>query len=359
MWNRIKKGASNLFNSAKNAITNIGKKIASTASNLFNKAVNTVSNIAKSVAKGVSSLARKASGLISGAAKAVRSGLNLAQKTAKTVASAAARTAINISAIARQGYKAAKGYFSSFNSYVSYRTAEIKAVIKRILCSNNNFLEKNNKGITVGLNQIKVIELSNSKKISASNTEKTDKELKASKLIADNASYIKRAAEYYKVDPNVVAGVIYSEQVNNVNIFDTLTDWVSFYGVIDMSVGIGQVRLSTAELLEEKGYVKETKADEGGWKIPIIGTVHGTTTMAREKRLEDPKMNITYVAAYIKLIEDTWKKDFPEIGERPDILGTLYNQGHDFSTPHANPGSNEFGEFVKENYNTMEELLNS
>ena len=111
--------------------------------------------------------------------------------------------------------------------------------------------------------------------------------------------------------------------------------------------------------LEEKGYVKETRADEGGWKVPIIGNVHGTTTMAREKRLEDPEMNITYVAAYIKLIEDTWKKDFPEISKRPDILGTLYNQGHDFSTPHANPGSNEFGEFVKDNYKTMEELLGS
>ncbi|WP_416389203.1 RHS repeat-associated core domain-containing protein [Mediterraneibacter glycyrrhizinilyticus] len=136
LWSRIKRGASNLFKSAKNAITSIGKKIANTASNLFNKAVNTVSNIAKTVAKGVSSLARRASGLISGAAKAVRSGLNLVQKTAKTVASAATRTVANISSMARRGYKAAKGFFSSFNSYVSYRTQQIKETIVRELCRN-------------------------------------------------------------------------------------------------------------------------------------------------------------------------------------------------------------------------------
>ena len=138
LWSRIKKGASNLFNSAKNAITNIGKKIANTASNLFNKAVNTVSNIAKTVAKGVSSLVHTASGLITGAAKAVRSGLNLAQKAARTVASAAARTVVNISSIAKQGYKAAKGFFSSFSSYVSYRTQQIKETIVRILCDEEN-----------------------------------------------------------------------------------------------------------------------------------------------------------------------------------------------------------------------------
>lgn len=88
------------------------------------------------MAKGVSSLARTASGLITGAAKAVRSGLNLAQKAARAVASAAARTVVNISSIAKRGYKAAKGFFSSFSSYVSYRTQQIKETIVRELCLN-------------------------------------------------------------------------------------------------------------------------------------------------------------------------------------------------------------------------------
>lgn len=179
----------------------------------------------------------------------------------------------------------------------------------------------------------------------------------AEKKIKDNSEYILKAAVTYGVDPKTVAGVIYAEQSLNVDIVDMTTDWVSFYGVIDMSVGIGQVRMSTAELLEELGYVDETKAEEGGWDIPFVGFVHGTTTMAREKRLEDNEKNILYVAAYIKLIEDTWKKVFSQISTRPDIIGTLYNQGHDFTSPHSNPGSNDFGKYVLKNYNKMGGLL--
>ena len=179
----------------------------------------------------------------------------------------------------------------------------------------------------------------------------------AARKIEENSEYIIEAAEIYGVDPQVVAGVIYAEQSQNVNIIDTLTDWISFYGIIDMSVGIGQVRLSTAELLEEKGYIKKTEAEEGGWNLGFLGFVHGTTTMAREKRLEDNRINIMYAAAYIKLIEDYWSDAFPDIVNRPDILATLYNQGYDYSNPHSNPGSNSFGEYVLENYDKMGELL--
>ncbi|MDM8126278.1 RHS repeat domain-containing protein [Mediterraneibacter glycyrrhizinilyticus] len=113
LWSRIKKGVSTLFN----------------------KAVNTVSNIAKSVARGVSSAARAAIGAITVPVKAINSGLNLIQRTAKTVASAASKAAANIASLARQGYKSARGYFSSFDSYVSYRTQQIKEIIQITLCA--------------------------------------------------------------------------------------------------------------------------------------------------------------------------------------------------------------------------------
>ena len=135
LWSRIKKGASNLFKKAQKAITNFGKNVARSVGNLFNKAVSTVGNIAKSVAKGVSSAARAAVGVITNPKKAINSGLNLLQKTAKTVASAASNAAANIASLARQGYKAARGFFSSFNSYVSYRTQQIKMTIQNVLCA--------------------------------------------------------------------------------------------------------------------------------------------------------------------------------------------------------------------------------
>ena len=183
-----------------------------------------------------------------------------------------------------------------------------------------------------------------------------NKEEKAAEKVKTNMKNIFDAANYYGVDPQIVAGVIYAEQSQNVNFRDTLTDWIGFYG-LDTSVGVGQVKMSTAELLEDKGYVAKTTADEGGWDLPIIGDIDGTVTMAREKRLENDRMNIIYVAAYIKYLQDTWQSEFPTIAKRPDILGTLYNLGHEKTSPHSKPTANYFGDFVQENYDKMGYLL--
>ncbi|MBB6217232.1 hypothetical protein HNQ80_003351 [Anaerosolibacter carboniphilus] len=64
-----------------------------------------------------------------------------------------------------------------------------------------------------------------------------------------------------------------------------------------------------------------------------------------------------YVAAYIKYFQDTWQDELPSIANRPDILGTLYNIGHEITKPNSNPKPNSFGEHVKNNYDTMGDLL--
>jgi len=89
----------------------------------------------------------------------------------------------------------------------------------------------------------------------------------AAQVIRTNKSIIKNAATRYEVDPKILAGVIYVEQYYNVDWVDATTDWIAFYGIIDMSVGVGQVRHSTAILLEEKGYVSPTQKEEGGWSL--------------------------------------------------------------------------------------------
>ena len=82
--------------------------------------------------------------------------------------------------------------------------------------------------------------------------------------IRDNKENINKAAEEFGVDPKLIAAVIYTEQANNMNFRDVLTDGIGgFYG-IDTSIGIGQVKVSTAKLLEDKGYMPKTRAEEGG-----------------------------------------------------------------------------------------------
>lgn len=190
-----------------------------------------------------------------------------------------------------------------------------------------------------------------------SKPKKKTKKSKATKIIVKYRKEIKAAGKKYSVDPVIVGGCIYAEQKRNVNFVDTLTDWVGFYGVLDTSIGIGQVKVSTAIMLEDKGYVSKTKKTDGGWKIPLVGFVHGTRTMAVANRLENNKCNITYVAAYLKYWIDDWKPVYPKIGKKPAILGTLYNLGDNAKDANPNPKPNEFGKYVKKKYKYVKKKL--
>ncbi len=184
----------------------------------------------------------------------------------------------------------------------------------------------------------------------------SDLESDAAKVIKDNASYICNAAKAYNVAPQSVAACIFAEQSQNVDFIDAVTDWTGFY-FMDTSVGIGQVRMSTAEFLENQNYVSKASANEGGWDVPIIGFVHGTERMARYKRLENNESNTIYAAAYLKYFVDIWSQEFSDIPERTDILATLYNLGHEITKPNSNPSPNTFGTYADENYDMMYILL--
>lgn len=176
--------------------------------------------------------------------------------------------------------------------------------------------------------------------------------------IRDNKENINKAAEEFGVDPKLIAAVIYTEQANNMNFRDVLTDGIGgFYG-IDTSIGIGQVKVSTAKLLEDKGYMPKTRAEEGGWSLPIFGFVSGTITMARSKKLKDDATNIKYVAAYIKLIQNTWEKEYPAIVNDSKIVWTLYNTGYlGKNGPHSKPKGGALSDYAMKSYEEMGCLL--
>uniref|UniRef100_UPI003A94FBDB hypothetical protein n=1 Tax=Ruminococcus sp. TaxID=41978 RepID=UPI003A94FBDB len=56
-----------------------------------------------------------------------------------------------------------------------------------------------------------------------------------------------------KTGKKILAGVIYTEQVLNVNLIDVYTDCFAASSLVDTSVGIAQVKMSTAELVEDAG----------------------------------------------------------------------------------------------------------
>ena len=122
----------------------------------------------------------------------------------------------------------------------------------------------------------------------------------ADKIIKANKQYIKNAAQKFQVNPYILAATIYADQRLNVDWVDDLTDGIGgFYG-INTSIGVAQVRVSTAEFLENLGYMPKISEEDGGWDIPFIGIVNGTETMARSKALENPNICIMYAAVYLK-----------------------------------------------------------
>lgn len=193
------------------------------------------------------------------------------------------------------------------------------------------------------------------------------KKEKGSQIIRDNKDEIIKAGEVYGVNPAILAACIYTEQTQNVNWRDTLTD--SLLHDFDTSIGIGQVKVSTAKEMEDKGYIMKTryvgkreewhgnnKVMRDVWYAPGYGNVVGSREDAIAKRLTVDSESIGYVAAYLAYWQDRWKDEYPTIDGSTAVLATLYNQG-ETRPPHPNPEPTQFGEDAKASYHYMRELL--
>ena len=189
----------------------------------------------------------------------------------------------------------------------------------------------------------------------------------ASKSIVRNANAIKNAGAYYGVNPAIIAACIYTEQISNVNIMDSLTDVPAYFA--DTSIGIGQVKVSTARTMEDNGYIQKTVlaytydewhgnncVEKEVWYAPAYGYVEGSRDKAIAYRLTVESENVNYVAAYLRYFQDRWKDVYPEIDGKTDVLATLFNQG-EIRPPHANPVPRPFGVQAKKEYYYMRQLL--
>lgn len=197
-------------------------------------------------------------------------------------------------------------------------------------------------------------------------------EQEAQKVIQDNAQYIYESSEMFGVDPNILAGCIYAEQVRNVDFKDNFDTVLAVEMNFDSSIGVAQVKVSTAKMLQEKGYMPAIE------KPSLVEDILGISENAKiAVLLDDNEINIQYAAAYLKYQIDQWSPIYPRINEDIAIQGTLYNLGHeklmeglvfktlgtlyagfkDIRIPHSAPESNEFGDYVLESYNLMNKLL--
>lgn len=188
-------------------------------------------------------------------------------------------------------------------------------------------------------------------------------------VIKNNAGYIKNAAEKYHVDPAIVAGVIYAENMINVDwkdhyvepyfaeLFPKLSDFIG------ISLGMAQVRLTTMKLLQEEGYIKSPyypMPRPGLYPKSLPSSLKKYTELIKKhiEYSQKPDVNALYAAAYIKFLSDK----YPKVKDMPGIMATLYNIGHKskdgrprvVTSPY---GYNCFGKVVRTQYGTMKMLI--
>ena len=114
------------------------------------------------------------------------------------------------------------------------------------------------------------------------------------------------------------------------------------------------MKVSTAMFVENKGYILKTLAIDM-LDAPMPDYISREYMIAN--KLLIASTNINYAAAYVKYFKDTWVGEYPNIANDPAILGTLYNMGHNQTTPNTSPKANLFGTNVGKHYGAMAYLL--
>lgn len=167
-------------------------------------------------------------------------------------------------------------------------------------------------------------------------------------LLTENKDLIYSSAVFFNVQPRLIAAIIYAERTLNVNWMEGQLDLLLAKAGYSSSIGIGQIKIHTAEWIEKKLHDPTSK-----YYLGDVYRSYLSKSKSRDEliiRLEYPKWNIEYLAAYIAMFCHRWLNDGFDISNRPDIIGTLYSLGpyrvSDSSErkPHGNPKSNHFGE---------------
>lgn len=158
-------------------------------------------------------------------------------------------------------------------------------------------------------------------------------------------------AEKYNIDPYLLGAIIIDE-VARFGPFEDITDLLAGYFIgINTSVGIAQIKIETARGLIKNGYYNPDLND------PKLSpdNIAKTSRAYLYQYVKNPKHSIFFAAARMSTLADEWKK-FVNLGEKPEIIATLYSLPH--INPHQNPKPNDRGlQIAKEFYQLAKDWL--
>lgn len=177
---------------------------------------------------------------------------------------------------------------------------------------------------------------------------------KVIQMILENKDLISSTAKLFNVRSRLVAAIIYTEWTLNVNWMESQLDILLAKTGYSSSIGLGQVKIHTAQWIEKKLFDSTSK-----YFLGSIYQAYLPKSKSRDEiisKLNIPAWNIYYVTAYIAMFCKRWRNAGFCIEEKPNIVGTLYSLGpyriNDGSerVPNINPKSNHFGQVVAEFY---------
>ena len=194
-----------------------------------------------------------------------------------------------------------------------------------------------------------------------------------SELLSKNAHNITHAARSFGISPRLLASIVYAEQTQNVKPGEKFLDVVFAHSGYNSSVGISQIKVNTAEWIEEQVHSEEGIVAN---RRDLIARSADRTELVHKLSLDST--NLLYAAAYIAMIENLWgevlqaldlpngpiKKPSPgsEGGlqaSRTGIIATLYSLGivrsnGSFRMPHDDPQMSDFGRKAQEFYDSFQ-----
>jgi hypothetical protein len=176
---------------------------------------------------------------------------------------------------------------------------------------------------------------------------------KAQFVLIENREFIMQAGKTFGVKSRLMVSVIYTEQVINVTWGDKELDIPLAKAGLNTSLGLGQMKVSTAEWFEHQMCDSASLYFLGDsiWKK----FSHSRSRADLVDRLAIPKWNCYYVAGYLAMILKRWSDADVPLFHRVDIVATLYSagvekSGREIRSPHINPTPNNFGKFANAFY---------
>lgn len=107
------------------------------------------------------------------------------------------------------------------------------------------------------------------------------------------------------------------------------------------SLGVSGIKQETAEDIEKYATLPESEFYPGEAYADLIkykdGTKSDSELFNRLTNSKDHYYSYLYTAIYLKEITMQWRRAGFEVGERPDVLVTLFNLGFKASKPNADP----------------------